>query len=386
MKFLEIGRKVLTAGPTTSERGHVKGGAPAEVKTRRVRRLLLAWTVACVVAPWNAPAWAVDAEAPAKSLVRLAADRIDVVFQAVAASTRAVGEEYRMVAMRRPLVDQRRREAWVARATTQGQTTGFRTWPKDQPAPAFQAAYPGLYSYRGNTVTAQTVTQLENLERTLPVIRAAYRSFDFSWTYLTTVDDMMLIYPYVPLDQAVNNAMPTRQVFYTAADFARRTVGWTAPYLDLVGAGMMITASYPIYSGDRLLGVASHDVTLKQLSSSVLSHLASRDTARAFIVDQRGMAVAASDPALAAELERVNGEKKAAVLFYRSANGLAKQPDRGAIASRHEWVNEVVEHVLAEADKSADARVTEITVGGRNALAARIASTGWFVILVTTLS
>jgi hypothetical protein len=37
-------------------------------------------------------------------------------------------------------------------------------------------------------------------------------------------------------------------------------VGWTGPYLDLVGAGMKLTASYPIQDCDRLLGVASRDI------------------------------------------------------------------------------------------------------------------------------
>jgi hypothetical protein len=65
-----------------------------------------------------------------------------------------------------------------------------------------------------------------------------------------------MIYPYLPMDQAVKNDPPTEQVFYRAADFKRRAVGWTLPYLDLVGAGLMITASYPIYAEDKLLGVA----------------------------------------------------------------------------------------------------------------------------------
>ena len=41
------------------------------------------------------------------------------------------------------------------------------------------------------------------------------------------------------------------------------------PYLDLVGAGMMVTASCPVYEDDRLLAVVSHDITLKELTKSV---------------------------------------------------------------------------------------------------------------------
>jgi len=180
----------------------------------------------------------------------------------------------------------------------------------------------------------------------------------------------------------VNNAMPTRQVYYTAADFGRRAVGWTEPYLDLVGAGMMITASYPVYAGDRLLGVTSRDITLKQLSRSVLARLARGDSTSAFIIDKRGLAIDASDPGLAAELEHVNTEKKAAVLFYRSSAALAKKFEPDAVISRFHWVNEVAEQVLAKATRSGASAAIDMKIDGRRVLAARIESTGWFVVVV----
>jgi hypothetical protein len=347
------------------------------------RKRMAGLGIVCMVAAlWGMPAQAADRDGPLKSLVLLAADRIDAVFRDVAASTRALGDEYRMLAAHQSPVTDAEKVAWIRRSTTQANTTGFRTWPEGGPTPAFQAAFPGFYSYRGRTVTGETVAQLRNFERLLPIFRAAYRSFDFAWVYLTTVDDMMLIYPYVPIDEAVNNELPTRQVFYTAADFKRRSVGWTAPYLDLVGAGMMITASYPIYAGDRLLGVASRDITLTQLSRSVLSHLIGGDAASAFIVDRRGLAIDATDPGLAAELERVSSEKKAAALFYRSPAGLAKEADPGAVASSYGWVNELTERILAKATRSGAPDVIDVAIDGRKVLAARIESTGWFVVLV----
>ena len=339
--------------------------------------------IVCLVAAFcGTPARAADCDDALKSLVRLAADRIDAEFREVAASTRALGDEYRTLAMHPSAVTDADKARWVATSTTEGNTTGFRTWPDGAPAPAFQAAFPSFYSYRGKTVTDEMAARLRDFERLAPIFRAAYRSFDFSWVYLTTADDMMLIYPYVPLDDAVNNAMPTRQVFYTAADFKRRAVGWTAPYLDLVGAGMMITASYPIYEVDRLLGVVSRDITLKQLSRSVLGHLTGSNGATAFIVDRRGLAIDATDPGLAAEIERVNGEKKAAALFYRSSAGLAKEAGSDAVASRFGWVNEITERVLAKAAQSGAPQLLDVAIHGRKVLAARIESTGWFVVLV----
>jgi hypothetical protein len=331
---------------------------------------------------WGTPAQAADTEDPLVSLVRLAADRIDTVFNDVAASTRALGDEYRMLAAHPSPVTTQDKASWIARSTTSGNTTGFRTWPEGAPTPEFQAAVPAFYSYGGTTVTGETVAHLRDFERLLPIFRAAYRSFDFSWVYLTTADDMLLIYPYVPLGEAVNNEMPTRQVFYTAADFARKSVGWTPPYLDLVGAGLMITASYPIYAGDRLLGVASRDITLRQLSRNVLTHLTRRTSSSAFIIDRRGLAIDASDPALDAEIERVNGENKDAVLFYRSSAALAQDANPNAEVSRFAWVNEVAERVLDKARQSGAPEVIDTAVDGRKVLAARIESTGWFVVLV----
>lgn len=328
------------------------------------------------------PARAEVGEKPSISLVRLAADRIDLVFRDVAANTRALGDQYRMIAAHQAPINEADRRYWTERAIAQGKTVGFRTWPEGKPAPEFEAAFPGYYSYRGFPISDKTLAHLRDFDRVLPLFRAAYSSFAFSWVYLTTADDMMLIYPYVPLDQAVNNAVPTKQVYYTAADFQRHTVGWTPPYLDLVGAGLMITASYPVYDDDRLLGVVSHDITLRQLSRKVLTHLTQRNAAVAVVVDNRGLAIDASDPELEAEIEHINNAQKAAVLFYRSPAGLAKVTDRGKSASRFDWINQITERVLDKASSIRGPDVLDIDIDERNVLAARIASTGWFVILV----
>jgi hypothetical protein len=113
----------------------------------------------------------------------------------------------------------------------------------------------------------------------------------------------------------------------------------------------------------------------------VLTHLARGDSASAFIIDKRGLAIAASDPGLAAELERVNTEKQAAVLFYRSSAAIAKKAEPGAVISRFDWVNDVAERVLTRAAQAGASGAIEMQVDGRKVLAARIESTGWFVVL-----
>jgi hypothetical protein len=190
----------------------------------------------------------------------------------------------------------------------------------------------------------------------------------------------MLIYPFVPLDGAVNNDPPNEQVYYTAADAAAREPGWTEPYLDLVGAGMMITVSSPVFAGDAQLGVASRDITLGELSTGVLARLAESGAGTAVLVDGRGLAIGASDPTLEAEIERVNNAAGTAVLFYRSEAGLSGLGIEGAAASERDWLNAAVEAVIAAAGEGGN--VAALEAGGRAVAAAAIESTGWFVVLI----
>lgn len=347
------------------------------------RQLVVATALLLFLPPAICPAdeRCIDALAVVEdAMVRLAADRIDSTFDAVAASTRALGDAYRRLASARGEQETSDRERWLARRTTQGNTTGLRTWPADLKAPpSFQAAYPGFYSYNGAKLDDQVLRQLNLFEQLVPTFRAAYESFPFSWVYVTTVDDAMMIYPYLPIEQAINDRIPTQTTYYRAADFAHHAVGWTPPYLDLVGAGMMITASYPVYEGDSLLGVVSRDITLKQLAKSVLSHLTSANGSVALIVDSDGLAIDASDPALAAEIDRVNAKAGAAVLYYRSGDGMETITNRDAVASSSAETNALVEQVLA---KSGGGDTLRLELDGRRVLAAPIERTAWLLVLI----
>jgi len=316
------------------------------------------------------------------TMARLAADRIDSAFSAVAASTRALGNTYQRLASAQGEQATRDGEHWLALRTTQGNTTGLRTWPADLKAPpSFQAPYPGFYSYNGAQLDDQVLRQLSLFEQLVPTFRAAYESFPFSWVYVTTVDDAMMIYPYLPIEQAINNGTPTQTPYYRAADFAQHAVGWTPPYLDLVGAGMMITASYPVYDGDSLLGVVSRDVTLKQLAKSVLRHLTSADGSVALIVDGNGLAIDATDPALAAEIDQVNARARAAVLYYRTDDGMEMITTKDAVASSSAETNKLVEQVL---EKAGGGNTVRLDLNGRRVLAAPIERTAWLLVLIRT--
>lgn len=88
------------------------------------------------------------------ALVRLAANGIDGVLGAVADSTKALGDAYARLAADDDQVPPEK-APWLARRTAQGSTTGFRTWPAELSSPpAFQAPYPGPYSYQGEALGA----------------------------------------------------------------------------------------------------------------------------------------------------------------------------------------------------------------------------------------
>ncbi|KAA6186909.1 hypothetical protein F2Q65_03195 [Thiohalocapsa marina] len=350
---------------------------------RRSKTTLSALTLMLIAIGLASPVASVaDSKQPA-ALAHLAADRIDAVFRDLAASTRAIGEEYRRLAAEPAPIADTERAAWLARASRSGNTTGFSSWPELTETPPFQAPFPGLYSYKDETTLFDsTLRQLQALNALVPVLRATYNSAPYSWVYLTTADDLMLIYPYVPLAEAVHNHPPTQQLYYQGADFKRRQVGWTLPYLDLVGTGMMITASYPIYHGDQLLGVASRDITLRQLAQSVLSHLVHPNGGTAYIVDARGLAIDAADPDLSAEIEQVNTKKKTAALFYRSTDALAALDLADAASSRFDWINTITDQVLSTHAEQRSTDLIALNVAGRHVIAAPIETTGWLLVMV----
>jgi hypothetical protein len=327
------------------------------------------------------PVLAAGCAKPWNALIRLAAAQIDRVFGDVAASTRALAGEYVALSDSVPPATPAERDVWLKHYQAKGRTVGFQSWSGDSHSPpSFQAPYPSYYDYNGTAFTDDTFRQLEIFKRLTPVFRAAYRSFGFSWVYVTTAQGKMMIYPYLPITEAVNNEYPTKQVYYTSADFKNRDVGWTLPYLDLVGAGMMITVSCPVYNDDTLLGVVSRDITLKQLSSEVLSHLVVGAGAVAFIVDRSGLVIGVSDPGLARELDRVNSKAAAAVLHYRTQQGLKRLGSKSAQASASAWINQVTETLLAREAKAPASAVIRFVRGGREVLAARTARTGWYVV------
>ncbi|WOO39899.1 hypothetical protein [Rubellicoccus peritrichatus] len=314
-----------------------------------------------------------------EALALLAADRINGVFVDVSNSIQAVGKEYQLLAeSTQPSLTKSEKEAWVARGMTKGPVTVFRTWAADASTPKFEADFAGLYNLSEQSLSDKRISQLQRFEQLIPVFRTAYESFDFSWVYLTTTDNMLLIYPFMTPKDAANTVPPTEKVFYKCADFKGRKVGWSQPYLDLAGAGMMVTASYPIYSQDKLLGVASRDITLQQLANSVLDHLVRGGVQSAFIISKQGRVIDASDAKLKNEIANVSSGAKNAHLYYRSKK---KLPENG-INSQYDWVNQLTDEVISRTKLRSASGFDTFKMDERQVLTAEIESTGWFVVLV----
>lgn len=334
--------------------------------------------------PVAAPVAAPDSREAEQALVRLAADQIDSVLSGVAASTRAVAEEFVQANRTTPAAAEER-DGWAARFIEKDNTVLFQSWPGTlEPAPDYQSEHSSYYGYHGMPLDDEGYRVLEVLRALTPAVRAAYRSYPYSWSYVTASNDMMLLYPFLTLDEAVNNQSPSAQTYYTHADFEHRATGWTPPYLDLVGAGMMVTASTPAYDGDTLLGVVSHDITLAQLSHSVMERMAGDVGGTAWLVDANGLAIAVSDPALESELNSVNQSAGAAVLYYRRPDALASAIGGKAQASQTDWINEVTEEMLSRAPDAGTARaVIRGSHHRHDVLAARSKVTGWLLVWKT---
>jgi hypothetical protein len=298
-----------------------------------------------LVAIFPGRVWPGEAAKPdMPGLLAASAQQLDDTCAKAAASLGVLAKEYAeaYAATAQPgaaLMDNLSRQA-----RRQGPVVGLMTYPEaNKREPAFQAALPALYYYAGPELAPAAWRELVALTRVFGTLARLYAELDLSWVYLTTAGECFAIYPYLPLSDAVNNTPPTKQVFYTAAGFAGCGAGWTDPYLDLAGAGMMVTAAYPVFAGDTLLGVASRDITLKQIAVG-LEAAAARD-AGAVIVDAGGRVVAASGK-FAEEIETSAGENGRAALHYRLPQALAGRDPGEAVSSKHAFMNAAGEAAL----------------------------------------
>lgn len=323
---------------------------------------------------------------PDLALIGEAAGRLDDTLQHVAQSTVAIGAEY-LSAYENVTVSSG--VLWDNKAFPADKFTEYRFLPFAR----FNPVRPSAFAYGDPPLSVPQISrQLDAMQSIVHIFRAAYHSFDFSWVYLTTSDNVMFIYPTLSADEAGNNYLPTDQVFYTVAqDLETGQTGWTAPYLDLVGAGIMVTVSTPVRKNDQLLAVASRDITLQQLTASVLWPLAKNTNGRnVVLVDSTGLAIDAATPELADAIQRVNNAHKAAALYFLPSDQITDI--EGAVASEFPEANAAVAAVLAAPPTDAPIKVhtglnqansgiNQIHSDFNQVYAARVPSTDWYLIM-----
>ena len=318
----------------------------------------------------------------ARSVIAEAAGRLNDQLAAVAQSAKALGAAYAALYREAPALAPGERARFLESYAVKDGTVAFRN-PASAcgPDPQAQAPCQALYFYNGENFTDETFRALSAMQRLAPAMAAAHDALPFSWVYLTTPGQNFCIYPSLPLSEAVNNYQPTDKGFYTAANFEKKACGWESPYLDLAGAGMMVTVACPVYDGDTLLGVASRDVTLAQLSKSVLADLAAIPGAKAVLMNRRGKAIAASDPKIADFIVKENTKAGDAVVYFRADRGLAALGREKNVDSPDDALNDAAEMVLERAETERKWPIA-FTRGKETVLAARLGETGWYLMLV----
>ena len=311
---------------------------------------------------------------------------LELTLEHVSESIKALADEYARIYDATLPMDKAEKELWMKQAFEKGETVSFRPF-LNGPEPAYQAPVPAYLFYKGRNITPNVTRELKTFVSLVPLFKVAYQTFQYSWVYMTTVNEALLVYPYLPLSEAVNNLPPTKQTFYKTADFAGRSFGWTQPYLDLAGAGMMVTVSYPVYSREKLLGVISRDITLTQLSRRLLKPIAGQSGGLiSIIMDKEGLAIAGNRTAATEEIDKVNTRAGSAILYYRTSQGLKSLGNQKAVSSSNSLFNEAGENTLDCTKKDPHTGIWHLKVKVeqtiQKATAVKIPATGWLLITI----
>lgn len=195
-------------------------------------------------------------------------------------------------------------------------------------------------------LTPEIALHIAVTEKLNPVFGAITDSgIGTQWIYLTLPSGMMRLYPWHPNSYPVDWE-PHTISFYTVAAPDRnpdRQAVWTAPYNDFAGAGLMVTNSVPIYDGDELMAVMSHDLRIADLQKQVLGFKVG-EQGLAFLLDKDGNIVAhrhyaPEDTPLGEELSVKLGQQEPAIKDIVDAmliekDGVRKYTDANGV----EWV------------------------------------------------
>lgn len=248
----------------------------------------------------------------------------------------------------------------------------FLNSPQGQPS--YRAPVLSSYLYNDEIITPAIKKEVQTIAKLAPVFSSFYNMFNDGWVYITTSSELMAIYPFVPADEAVANGTPTKAPFYQAANFKDKKLGWSAPYMDLVGDGLMVTASYPMYDREQLLGVASIDVTIDNFLRT-FENVHRFHLGRFLLISDTGMKIA--------DLGSHISETSNKPIYYRTTKGLFNDNIDGLLSS-DEDMNSTIESLLKHMRVLPSRTNWHFTVnndGQQHSLnASKLSSTGWVLL------
>jgi serine phosphatase RsbU (regulator of sigma subunit) len=321
-----------------------------------------------------------DIKKSMKSITLISASKVEDIFKNVANSTKTLADQYHNLYESKSSMPKAEQAKWMKKLQKTSKTGSFKLYPKEKD---LKDPFASILFFNDFNFTEESMREFQAGLELREIMKNMHSTFNFSWVYFTTVNDMMIIYPYLPYKMSDDVYKPTQQHFYLAADFKNKTFGWEEPYLDLAGDGMMITVSYPLYKGDTLLGVASRDITLDQLSSSLLKNTLIYNGTIAFIVDKSGKAISNTDEQRQSEINEVNKKDYRAILYYRSIDELKKLNKEGIRSSSFSDMNEITDEVLKRYNPTEKAISFSLEGEQRYEIfAARVPVTGWYIISV----
>ncbi|MFQ6056053.1 MAG: cache domain-containing protein, partial [Methanosarcinales archaeon] len=118
---------------------------------------------------------------------------------------------------------------------------------------------------------------------------------DISWIYATFESGVTRQYPWIEpqvIDPNTTTISYENYELATPINNPSKELVWTHPYLDLAGAGWMVTCSVPLYhKNGEFFGVQSIDITLNSLIKVALSVKVGK-TGYAFMIDAEGNTIA----------------------------------------------------------------------------------------------
>ena len=112
------------------------------------------------------------------------------------------------------------------------------------------------------------------------------------WAAIAMDNGFLRIMPYSSMDYN-DSHMQSGDPFYRVGveNNPDNETRWTVPYVDLMGEGWVITCSHPVMDEDKVLGVATLDVSLETLENDFLKDLRLGDTGFVSVIQEDGKVI-----------------------------------------------------------------------------------------------